>query len=114
MPWWAVICLALALVPTGEATSADGLGDMVMDKTAESMKKVSLGPVIFPHTRHEQLAKCDECHPKIFKEKRGVNDLSMQGIMDGNSCGAPNCHNSPAIFPLFLCVKCHTKLEAAR
>jgi c(7)-type cytochrome triheme protein len=113
MPWWAVICLALVLLPAGEA-SANGLGDMVMDKTVESMKKASVGPVIFPHTRHEEILKCNECHPKIFKEKRGVHDLSMQNIMDGNSCGSPSCHNSARVFPLYLCIKCHTKIRAAQ
>jgi c(7)-type cytochrome triheme protein len=112
MPRWALICLALAFLPAAGAY-AKGLGDMVMDKTAESMKKAALGPVIFPHTGHEDKLKCEACHPKIFKEKRGVNDMSMQNIMDGNSCGAPNCHNSPNVFPLYLCLKCHTKLKPA-
>jgi c(7)-type cytochrome triheme protein len=113
VPWWAVICLTLAIVPAGEA-SASGLGNMVMDKTVESMKKASVGPVIFPHTWHEEKFKCTVCHPKIFKEKRGANDLSMQNIMDGKSCGAPNCHNSASVFPLYLCTKCHTKLRASK
>jgi c(7)-type cytochrome triheme protein len=115
MARWTVICLALALLPAGEAYSGDSkLGDMVMESRVEYMKKAGVGPVIYPHAKHEELFKCQECHPKIFKEKRGTNNLSMQNIMDGNSCGFTNCHNSVNVFPLYQCLKCHTKTEASR
>lgn len=113
MPRWALICLALAFVPV-QAASKDGLGDMIQDKTVESMKKAGLGAVIFPHTRHEELLKCEACHPSLFKEKRGANYMTMQDIMDGKSCGTAKCHNSPDVFPLYLCAKCHTKIRTAK
>ena len=84
------------------------LGDMVFDDKIESLKKAGVNPPVFPHGRHEDIYKCDDCHPKIFKDKRGANDnISMQQIIKGKLCGAPDCHNSPKTFPLFQCKKCH-------
>ncbi len=90
---------------------AAGLGDMTLDSKVESMKKAGVGPVLFPHTAHEEIMKCAACHPKIFKEKRGANDLTMKRNMEGEACGAKDCHNSTKAFPLFHCDKCHTNVK---
>ena len=101
---------------------------MVLDSKIESMKKAGVGPVIFPHTTHEKADKCDACHPKIFKAKRGANDLSMKLNMEGKICASPNCHSNPGFeppnakkkakrnkvpFALINCANCHTKIKAA-
>lgn len=90
------------------------LGDMVMERQLESMKEGGVGPVVFPHTAHEKLLKCADCHPKIFTEKRGANDVSMKKNMEQKFCGSPNCHNSPKAFPLFMCAKCHTQVKTVK
>ncbi len=101
----------LSLLSPPASTGAGGLGDMVFDDKLDSMKEAGVGPVVFPHTRHEELYQCEECHPSIFKDKRGANDLSMKANMDGQFCGTPACHDSIGAFPLYMCNKCHTNVK---
>ncbi len=111
------VLLALACLLLYSASTAGGkknLGNMMFDSKIKSMKKAGVGPVVFPHTKHEQILKCRDCHPKIFKEKRGANDISMKKNMNMQFCGAPGCHNSANAFPLFQCAKCHTLIGAAK
>lgn len=83
------------------------LGDIVFDDKAESLKKAGMSPAVFPHGKHEDIYRCGDCHPKIFKDKRGANDINMQKNMSGEFCGNEACHNSPKAFPLYQCAKCH-------
>ncbi len=106
-----IFTMALAALP---AIASGGIGDIKFDDKIASMKKAGVGPVIFPHGKHEKTNKCNDCHPKIFKDKRGENNISMKLNMDGKFCGSPNCHNSPKAFPLFQCASCHTGVSAAR
>jgi c(7)-type cytochrome triheme protein len=85
--------------------------DMVLDSKVASMKKAGLGPVVYPHKLHEQIYKCEDCHPSIFIDKRGANDIDMQKNITDQACGASGCHNSAYAFPLYFCDKCHTPLE---
>ncbi|MBI1912840.1 MAG: hypothetical protein HYS21_12685 [Deltaproteobacteria bacterium] len=112
MKKWQV--LALALLMAVPATGFAQIGKLKLDSKVDSMHKAGVGPVIFPHDSHEKLYKCNDCHPKIFKEKRGESGISMKLNMDGKFCGSPNCHNSPKAFPLFECTKCHTNVGAAK
>ncbi|MBI5642768.1 MAG: hypothetical protein HY954_04770 [Deltaproteobacteria bacterium] len=112
MAKWRII--ALAFILTVPASAFGGLGNMKLDSKVDSMHKAGVGPVVFPHDRHEKAFKCNACHPKIFKEKRGENNISMKFNMEGKFCGSPNCHNSPKTFPLFECAKCHTEIRAAK
>ncbi len=90
-----------------------GIGNIKLDSKIESMKKAGVGPVIFPHAKHEQTNKCNDCHPKIFKDKLGANNISMKFNMEGKFCGSANCHNSPKAFPLYMCANCHTNVKGA-
>ncbi|HHL40279.1 MAG TPA: hypothetical protein ENJ37_07220 [Deltaproteobacteria bacterium] len=107
-----IATLVFTAAPVAAVAADRNLGDMVFDDKIESMKKAGVGPVIFPHTKHEQTNKCDECHPKVFKEKRGANDVTMKKNMSQQFCGAPTCHNSSQAFPLYMCANCHTKVTA--
>ena len=100
-------CIVLTSLPS-RALAAD-VGEIVFDSKTESMSKAGLGPVSFPHKIHENHNKCDECHPSIFKKKKGANNISMQKNMNGDFCGA--CHDSINSFPLYQCAKCHIKLK---
>ena len=97
----------LALFFASTAGAEGNLGDMVFDSKIESMKKAEQKPVVFPHTLHEELVECAKCHPGIFIDKRGANDISMRANMKGEFCGSPGCHD-PVKFPLYQCAKCHT------
>ncbi len=101
----AITVLCILALP---ALSMGGLGNMVLDRQKASKAKVAgIGPVDFPHTKHEKLYKCSACHPKIFKKKRGANPINMQANISGKFCGSPNCHNSKKAFALYECNRCH-------
>ena len=90
------------------ATAADEVQiDIVMDSKIESMKKASVGPVSYPHKLHALWYECSECHPKVFEEKIGANDINMNKIISEEFCGSSGCHNSANAFPLYLCENCH-------
>ena len=76
----------------------------------ESMMKAGVGPVIYPHKLHEEIYECSDCHPRLFKEKIGANDMNMQKSIDGQHCGSSGCHNSAEAFPLYLCENCHSEV----
>jgi c(7)-type cytochrome triheme protein len=64
------------------------------------------GNVVFPHTAHIDMFGCDECHPDLFKPKRGANRASMEDMENGESCGA--CHDGDTAFGVAEdCDSCH-------
>jgi len=70
------------------------------------------GKVVFSHENHTEKVgmKCNECHPKIFKMKKGGDDITMAAIKEGKFCGA--CHNGDKAFEASSddsCPKCHQK-----
>jgi c(7)-type cytochrome triheme protein len=49
---------------------------------------------------------CDECHPDLFKARRGANKATMEDMESGKSCGA--CHDGDAAFSVAEdCESCH-------
>ena len=107
-----IIIFTLALIEAAALNAAGPPGDIRLDDKIASLKKAGVGPVIFPHLKHEKLYKCGDCHPKIFKDKHGENDITMKKNMDGQFCGS--CHNALKAFALYNCKKCHTNVRAAR
>ncbi|GMR05179.1 MAG: hypothetical protein BMS9Abin23_1124 [Thermodesulfobacteriota bacterium] len=103
----AALLIAGGLLIAVPAAAVTGLGDITISNQSESRKDAGVGPVIYPHTRHEKIFKCEVCHPKIFVKKRGANKINMKLNMNGKYCGAPGCHNSLKAFPLYECFKCH-------
>ncbi|MEK6790368.1 MAG: c(7)-type cytochrome triheme domain-containing protein [Deltaproteobacteria bacterium] len=96
------------------ALSYGAVDVITLDSKIESMQKAGVGPVKFPHAKHQLKLKCGECHPKIFKDALKANDINMKKNMDGQACGSANCHNSDKTFPLFECAKCHTNVKAGK
>jgi c(7)-type cytochrome triheme protein len=64
------------------------------------------GKVVFEGAKHSS-AKCAECHPGLFKMKKGANTMIMKDMEAGKSCGA--CHNGTKAFAVKECAKCHKK-----
>lgn len=60
--------------------------------------------VKFPHLAHTKLMACSSCHPAVFIQKKGANNLSMDSILAGEQCGV--CHGKAA-FALWTCERCH-------
>ena len=67
--------------------------------------------VIFDGKIHaDKAGKCDACHPKIFKMKKGTAKITMADIKAGKLCG--ECHNGKTAFKASdaaNCAKCHKK-----
>lgn len=69
----------------------------------------SMGKVVFKGDDHAGKGlKCNECHSKIFKMKKGSTVFKMADINAGKFCG--ECHNGKRAFkPAGNCAKCHKK-----
>ena len=111
-----VVLVALAIgLMTGAVVSAQV--KIPADFTFEQGKD-SPGPVTFSHTFHkEKTEKCQACHTKIFKMKKGTSGpINMERIKANETCGT--CHNgrtdiaSKTVFAATdkaNCEKCHKK-----
>ncbi len=104
-----VLLIVLFSVPV--VVAAEAPDEIVFSSKIESMKKAGVGSVLYPHRLHERLYECGDCHPRIFKEEIGANDVNMQKNIDGKYCGSSGCHNSAEAFPLYLCENCHMGIK---
>lgn len=66
--------------------------------------------VLFDHLIHSDLIKCSVCHPAIFIEKLGGNDMKMTELAAGQFCG--RCHGKVS-FPIRDCKRCHNIEKSA-
>lgn len=71
--------------------------------------KTSMGTVTFKGDDHAGKGlKCNECHTKIFKMKKGSTKMKMADINAGKFCG--ECHDGKKAFKSAgNCGKCHKK-----
>ncbi len=76
----------------------------------------SEGAVTFSHTAHlaqkvdGQAVTCKSCHTKLFKMKKGGDDITMAAMKEGKFCGG--CHDGKTAFAATAaenCAKCHKK-----
>ena len=76
----------------------------------------SEGAVTFSHTAHlaqkvdGQAMSCKNCHTKLFKMKKGGEDITMAAMKEGKFCGG--CHDGKTAFSASAaenCAKCHKK-----
>ena len=75
-------------------------------KTVEFSGK-GAGKVIFDGKTHAK-AKCNECHPALFKMKKEGDKITMKDMREGKFCG--HCHNGTKAFGVKSdCTKCHKK-----
>ncbi len=95
-----VIATMAFVVMFALAASAFAVGP---GKTLEYQKG---GKVIFDGKVHSAM-KCNECHPALFKMKKGSAEMTMKDMEAGKYCGA--CHNGTKAFAIKECDKCHKK-----
>jgi len=62
--------------------------------------------VLFPHRQHTEWLACKNCHPAIFKKKKGANKFKMEDVLRGKYCGV--CHGKIAFAPTKNCMRCHS------
>ncbi|HUS55503.1 MAG TPA: c(7)-type cytochrome triheme domain-containing protein [Thermohalobaculum sp.] len=79
---------------------------MVLDLDIVFTETAGQPYVVFPHRQHTEWLDCANCHPAIFKAKRGANDFGMLDVLNGEYCG--RCHGAVA-FPLTECKRCHSR-----
>jgi c(7)-type cytochrome triheme protein len=112
-----LVCIAVAAGWLA-AGAAEAQVKIPADFTFEQAKE-SPGPTTFSHEKHKAagLDKCQACHTKIFKMKKGqTGPLTMEKMKAGEQCGA--CHNGKttvggkvpfAVTEQASCEKCHKK-----
>ena len=95
-----VLVVALAFIGTSMAVPPG--------KTVE-FKGGKMGKVVFDGKKHANAGnKCNDCHPKVFKMKKGADKITMKDIYAGKFCGT--CHNGTKAFKASAgCKKCHQK-----
>lgn len=101
----AVLIIVVALVAMGLAGTAIAVPP---GKTVE-FTGGGAGKVVFDGKVHATAGKkCNDCHPKVFKMKKGANTITMKDINAGKFCGT--CHNGTGAFDAKTsCNKCHKK-----
>jgi c(7)-type cytochrome triheme protein len=103
---WVFTALMAASICTAEdAAEPSEVGDIRFVRQAAGMDDVA--PATFPHWIHRMAYACYACHDAPFKMKAGANEVTMDQIQAGQSCGA--CHNGKVAFEsnLTTCNRCH-------
>jgi c(7)-type cytochrome triheme protein len=65
----------------------------------------TMSAVSFGHELHTAMFKCDDCHTKLFKYKKGGSGMKMDDLYQGKFCAA--CHNGQSAFSTTDCQRCH-------
>jgi c(7)-type cytochrome triheme protein len=94
-----------AVPPAGKATD-EVLGDIVMDRHSSASYQPA---VIFRHRTHRMYFRCSACHTDVFDMRAGANEITMDALLAGKSCG--RCHDGLRAFGVGLetCSDCHSR-----
>jgi len=67
------------------------------------------GKIVFDGKIHaDKGLKCADCHPGVFKMKKGAEPITMANMNAGKACGT--CHKEGGkAFSAKDCAKCHKK-----
>ena len=85
---------------TGEAQ-----GDIVMNRHSSANYQPA---VVFRHWQHRMHFRCSACHSGVFEMRAGANEITMDALLAGESCG--RCHDGLRAFGVALetCSGCHS------
>ncbi|MFQ5415425.1 MAG: c(7)-type cytochrome triheme domain-containing protein [Myxococcota bacterium] len=97
--------VALALLLSGATAFAGVLGDILMNRRSTDN---GVPAVVFPHWKHRSRFRCYACHPDIFEMRAGENDITMDGLRQGEYCG--RCHDGKTAWAIGFntCRDCHS------
>lgn len=104
---WITLITAFFLFPFFGVQAEEDGGNIIFSDTKR------FAPVFFSHQKHKAVGnQCNDCHPKLFKKKKGSTDakkaLSMKNFRKGLYCGT--CHDGGKAFSVKTsCDKCHVK-----
>jgi c(7)-type cytochrome triheme protein len=68
--------------------------------------------VVFSHKVHTQWLGCPNCHPAIFKMKKGADPITMAALYGGKYCGV--CHGKVAFAIPTGCARCHSAMGGGK
>ena len=97
----------MLIAPRSDIHNPDATA-IVLDLNIVREVKGSMPDVVYPHKQHTQWLDCANCHPAIFIQMKGANQISMASILMGEKCGV--CHGKVA-FPVSECRRCHSKAK---
>ncbi len=107
--WQAMVDKAL-IKPSGSLNPGEeDMPSLDMDVLIQA-KGNFVDDVLFRHTSHTFWLSCEVCHTNIFVMAKGENNITMQGISQGQWCG--QCHGRVS-FPLADCKRCHSQPKKA-
>lgn len=106
--WLPLAVVAALLFGAGAVSGAPG--DVSIERQGavpEGASPTAIPPATFPHWIHRIQYRCYVCHPKVFEMKAGANEITMEKMRQGESCGA--CHNGAIAFGVDFqnCGRCH-------
>lgn len=88
--------------------SAINADDAVRDNQILFEPDADINNVLFDHKSHSSSIKCATCHPAVFKEELGVNEVKRVNLSRNESCGL--CHGHGGVsFGFFICNQCHSQ-----
>ncbi len=67
--------------------------------------------VLFNHRIHSDWIDCSTCHPALFSDKLGANNIRMREMSQGRFCG--HCHGRVS-FKFADCKRCHSQPKGAK
>ncbi len=70
----------------------------------------AMNNVLFDHRTHSDWIKCSSCHPAVFRDSLGANEIKMTGMSAGKFCGY--CHGKVS-FTFADCGRCHSAARGA-
>ncbi len=99
-----IVCFAALGIAFAQAKKVGGGDIKYAPKGAD--------PVVFSHETHVNTSKlkCNECHSKIWKTKKGALKMTKEAHKEPKECGV--CHDGKKAFSQTTeadCAKCHKK-----
>ncbi len=84
------------------------LGDIEFQREGDETNEIP--PAVFPHWKHRIHYRCYVCHSAIFQMKAGATKITMEEMLQGQTCGA--CHNGKRAWQVNFdtCPMCHKKV----
>ena len=100
-----LVLLVFLMLAALSVSIAAEYGDVAFERKAKGMEDIP--PAVFPHWIHRMQYKCSACHEEVFKMKANADEITMEMIKSGKSCGL--CHNGKAAFEsnFDTCPRCH-------
>lgn len=103
--------IAKILVGLAAAVAFSGIATATPPGKSVEYAGGPMGKVVFDGKAHaDKGLKCNDCHTKIFKMKKGSDKITMAAMNKGENCGT--CHNGEKSFKSSdpkNCKTCHVK-----